>query len=142
MKDIELADIEAARAALPSLVRRTPIIPLARDSAEIGLERCFSQVRKPPGHRLLQGPRSLRHAERPLGTSQSPRRRAVILGEFAQAFAYAGRTMDVPITVVMLDHSSTYKVAATEGHGATVHFCGRTPLNASPPWSGWPVTLE
>ncbi len=41
MKNIELKDIEAARAALPASVRRTPIIPLARDSAEIGRERCF-----------------------------------------------------------------------------------------------------
>ena len=41
MEYIGLKDIEAARAALPAPVRRTPIIPLARESAEIGRERCF-----------------------------------------------------------------------------------------------------
>ena len=37
----ELKDIEAAHAALPADIRRTPILPLGRESAEIGNERCF-----------------------------------------------------------------------------------------------------
>ena len=37
----ELKNIEAARTALPADIRRTPIIPLAHESAEIGNEQCF-----------------------------------------------------------------------------------------------------
>jgi len=40
--------------------------------------------------------------------------------------------MDVPITVVMLDHTSPYKVAVTEGHGAKIHFCGTDALERQP----------
>ncbi len=132
MKGIELADIEAARAALPSLVRRTPIIPLARDSVGIGQERCFLKCE----NLQVTGSYKVRAAFAMLNAlSEQARAQGVVLsssGNFAQAFAYAGRTMDVPITVVMLDHSSTYKVAATEGHGATVHFCGTDALERQP----------
>ena len=36
-----LDDIEQARAALPDAIRRTPIVPLARDTAEVGHEKLF-----------------------------------------------------------------------------------------------------
>jgi len=55
------------------------------------------------------------------------RARGIVLtssGNFAQAFAYAGRLMQVPIVVVMLDRTSAYKVEATRAHGAEVVFCG------------------
>src|SRR3546814_10314898 len=53
-------------------------------------------------------------------------------GNFAQAFAYAGAVMDVPIAVVMLDRTSPYKVAATRGYGAEVIFCGGDALARQP----------
>jgi threonine dehydratase len=40
--------------------------------------------------------------------------------------------MNVPITVVMLDSTSPYKVAATKGHGAKIHFCGTDALARQP----------
>ncbi len=53
-------------------------------------------------------------------------------GNFAQAFAYAGRLMNVPIAVVMLRQTSAYKIKMTEDHGAEVILCddamGRQPL--------------
>ena len=36
-----LEDIESAREKLPAAIRRTPIVPLSRESAEIGRERLF-----------------------------------------------------------------------------------------------------
>ena len=59
-------------------------------------------------------------------------------GNFAQAFAYAGRVMGVPITVVMLDRTSPYKVAATEGHGAVSISAARMRSSASRRCSGLP----
>ncbi len=132
MEYIGLKDIEAARAALPAPVRRTPIIPLARDSVEIGQERCFLKCE----HLQVTGSFKVRAAFTMLNAlPEQARTKGVVLassGNFAQAFAYAGRTMGVPITVVMLDHTSPYKVAVTEGHGAKVHFCGTDALERQP----------
>jgi len=128
----ELKDIEAARTALPTDIRRTPIIPLARDSAEIGNERCFLKCE----NLQVTGAYKIRAAFTVLNAlPEEARKQGVVLsssGNFAQAFAYAGRTMGVPITIVMLDHTSTYKVRATEGHGGEVHFCGTDALERQP----------
>ena len=129
---IGLKDIEAARAALPRLVRRTPIIPLARDSAEIGQERCFLKCE----NLQVTGAYKIRAAFSVLNAlPEQERAKGVVLmssGNFAQAFALAGRLMDIPITVVILDQTSPYKVAATAGHGAKVHFCGTDALERQP----------
>jgi len=44
-------------------------------------------------------------------------------GNFAQGLAYAGRELGVPVTVVMLERSTPYKVEATRRLGAEVVFC-------------------
>ncbi len=128
----ELNDIEAARAALPADIRRTPIIPLARESAEIGGERCFLKCE----NLQVTGAYKVRAAFTMLNAlPEVAREKGVVLassGNFAQAFAYAGRTMGVPITVVMLDRTSAYKVRATQGHGGEVYFCGADALKRQP----------
>ena len=128
----ELKDIEAARAGLPADIRRTPIIPLARDSTEIGDERCFLKCE----NLQVTGAYKVRPAFTVLNAlPNNARDRGVVLmssGNFAQAFAYAGRKMGVPITVVMLDHTSAYKVQATRGHGGDVYFCGTDALERQP----------
>ncbi len=129
---VQLGDIEAAAAALPSVIRRTPILPLARDSAEIGNEHCFLKCE----NLQVTGAYKVRAAFTMLNAlDEAARKKGVVLtssGNFAQAFAYAGRILDVPITVVMLDHTSAYKVAATEGHGGEVYFCGTDALERQP----------
>jgi threonine dehydratase len=129
---IDLGQIEAARAALPAYIRRTPILPLARDSAEIGDERCFLKCE----NLQVTGSYKVRAAFTVLNSlSEEARSRGVVLtssGNFAQAFAYVGRRMGVPITVVMLDRASPYKVRATEGHGGEVYFCGTDALERQP----------
>jgi threonine dehydratase len=45
-------------------------------------------------------------------------------GNFAQAIAYAGRELNVPVTVVMLQRSARYKVEAARQWGAEIVFSG------------------
>ena len=129
---IKLKNIEAAGSAFPPDIRRTPIIPLARESAEIGNERCFLKCE----NLQVTGAYKVRAAFTMLNAlPEDARNKGVILtssGNFAQAFAFAGRTMGVPITVVMLDRSSPNKVKATEGHGGEVYFCGTDALERQP----------
>jgi threonine dehydratase len=84
----------------------------------------------------VTGAYKIRAACNMLGSLDAPARaRGVVLtssGNFAQAFAYAGREIGVPICVVMLDGTSPYKVAATREHGAEVVFCGTDALARQP----------
>ena len=127
-----LQDIEDAREALPSIVRRTPIVPLAPESCDIGHERLFLKAE------CLQvtGAYKVRAAFNVLRClSELERKRGIVLassGNFAQAFAVAGAQLGVSVVVVMLDQTSTYKVTATQELGAEVVFCGRDALNRQP----------
>jgi threonine dehydratase len=119
-----LDEIHAARDALPEVVRRTPVLPLARDAAEIGAERLFLKCEclQVTGAYKVRAAFNVMHRMPP-----DQRARGIVLtssGNFAQAFAYAGRRMQVPIVVVMLDRTSRYKVEATRAHGAEVVMCG------------------
>lgn len=119
-----LDDIRRARAALPDAVRVTPVLPLARDSAEIGRERLLLKCEclQATGAYKVRAAFNVMHEMDP-----ERRARGIVLtssGNFAQAFAWAGRLMGVPIVVVMLDRTSAYKVQATRAHGAEVVFCG------------------
>ena len=127
-----LQDIEYAREALPSIVRRTPIVPLAPESCDIGHEKLFLKAE------CLQvtGAYKVRAAFNVLRClSELERKRGIVLassGNFAQAFAFAGAQLGVSVVVVMLDQTSTYKVTATQELGAEVVFCGRDALNRQP----------
>jgi len=127
-----LADVERARDALPDVVRRTPLLPLARSSAEIGDERLFLKCEclQVTGAYKVRAAFNVMHE-----MSAEQRARGIVLsssGNFAQAFAYAGRRMDVPIVVVMLDRTSAYKVEATRAHGAEVVLCGNAAAARQP----------
>ncbi len=91
----DLNDIKAARSALPEYIRRTPIIPLARESAEIGSERCFLKCE----NLQVTGAYKVRAAFTVLNSlPEAARSKGIVLsssGNFAQAFAYAGRMMGV-----------------------------------------------
>lgn len=129
---ITLDDIERTRRGLPDPVRRTPILPLACDSAEIGRERLFLKCE----NLQVTGAYKPRAAFAVLNAlTPAQREKGVVLtssGNFAQAFACAGARMGVPITVVMLDRASPYKVEATRGYGAEVLFCGDDALARQP----------
>ena len=127
-----LCDIEAARGALPSVVRRTPVLPLAPEPRDIGHEKLFLKAES----LQVTGAYKVRAAFnviRCLGKLE--RKRGIVLassGNFAQAFAFAGAQLGVSVVVVMLDQTSTYKVSATQELGAEVVFCGRDALNRQP----------
>jgi threonine dehydratase len=123
-----LDDINAARNALPATVRRTPILPLARTSAEVGKEKLFLKCE----NLQVTGAYKIRAAFTVLRTlTEAQRKQGLVVtssGNFAQAYAYAGAQMGVPIVVVMLDSTSPYKVENTKGYGAEVVFCGSDAL--------------
>jgi len=127
-----LDEIRRAREALPEAVRLTPLLPLARDAAEIGEERLFLKCE------CLQvtGAYKVRAAFHVLHEMPAAQRaRGIVLtssGNFAQAFAYAGRLTGVPVVVVMLDRTSAYKVEQTRAHGAEVVFCGTDAAERQP----------
>ena len=52
---------------------------------------------------------------------------AASAGNHAQAVAYHGRRLGVPVTIVMPKPTPTIKVMQTEGHGATVVLHGELP---------------
>lgn len=123
-----LDDIAAARDALPATIRRTPILPLARTSAEVGKEKLFLKCE----NLQVTGAYKIRAASTVLRSlTDEQRKRGLVVtssGNFAQAYAYAGAQMGVPIVVVMLDSTSAYKVENTRGYGAEVVFCGSDAL--------------
>ena len=127
-----LRDIEVARDALPSVVRRTPVLPLAPKPCDTGREKLFLKAE------CLQvtGAYKVRAAFNVIRSlSELERKRGIVLassGNFAQAFAFAGVQMSVSVVVVMLDQTSAYKVSATQELGAEVVFCGRDALNRQP----------
>lgn len=127
-----LDDIERARATLPAVIRRTPIVPLARDTAEVGRERLFLKCE----NLQVTGAYKVRAAFTALNAlDDTQRRRGIVVtssGNFAQAYAYAGALMAVPVVVVMLDDTSPYKVEQTRGYGAEVVFCGSDALARQP----------
>ena len=129
---VSFDDIRDARSRLHPAVRRTPIVPLARNGREIGAEKLYLKCE----NLQVTGAYKVRAAFTMLDRLNSEQKaKGVILtssGNFAQAFAYAGRLLDVPIDVVMLRETSPYKVDATRDHGAEVIFCddalGRQPM--------------
>ncbi len=123
-----LDDIRAARANLPDVIRRTPILPLARDSAEVGRETLFLKCE----NLQVTGAYKVRAAFTVMNSlNEEQRSKGLVVtssGNFAQAYAYAGALMNVPVVVVMLDSTSPYKVEQTRGYGAEVVFCGTDAL--------------
>jgi len=123
-----LDEIHAARANLPAVVRRTPILPVARDSAEVGREKLFLKCE----NLQVTGAYKVRAAFTVMNSlGEEERASGVVVtssGNFAQAYAYAGAMMNVPVVVVMLDSTSPYKVEQTRGYGAEVVFCGTDAL--------------
>jgi len=121
---VTLREIQHTRAALPKVLRRTPILPLADDPADAGNERLFLKAEnlqitgayKPRAAfaRVAAIPRMLLDKGIVLTSS----------GNFAQAFALAGRLVRSRVVCVMLDQTSPFKVEAARALGAEVVFCG------------------
>jgi threonine dehydratase len=120
---LSLADIEAARRVIAGHVLRTPMLPAPRLSALTGAEVFVKyenlQVTnsfKERGARAKLA--SLSAAERARGVI------AMSAGNHAQAVAYHGKRLGIPVTIVMPLGTPTMKVTQTEGHGANVVLYG------------------
>ncbi len=118
---LTLDEIRAAAAELPAQVRRTPVLPLIEELEGGGC--LFAKCEN-----LQQtGSYKLRAAFTVLGRlSAAQRARGAALsssGNFAAAFAYAGRVLGIPTTVVMMRRTQPNKVARTRELGAEVVLC-------------------
>ncbi|MEQ8227862.1 MAG: threonine/serine dehydratase [Rhodospirillales bacterium] len=129
---VTLDAIRDAKANLPRAIRRTPVIPVARDSAEVGAETLFLKCE----NLQVTGAFKIRAVFNVLHhLTAEQKAKGVVLassGNFAQGFAFAGKTMGIPVTVVMLDATSPYKVDGTRGYGAEVYLCGDDALARQP----------
>ena len=114
-----LDDIRAAARAIEGAVIRTPTVKSRTLSEIIGAEVWlkfenlqFTAAYKERGalNKLLQ----LTDEERARGVV------AASAGNHAQALAYHGRRLGIPVTIVMPVSTPTIKVTQTEGHGAHV----------------------
>ena len=117
-----LQSFEAARALLREKIRVTPLLYSDSLSALTGASVYLKAESLQLTHSF-----KIRSAYGGLLPRLEEARRAGVVtgssGNFAQALAYAGREMGVPVTVVMLERSAPYKVEATRRLGAEVVFC-------------------
>ena len=129
---ITLAEVEDAWARRCPEVRRTPIVPLAREAGEVGAESLFLKLE----NLQVTGAFKARSAFYVLSLlSPEDRARGIVLGSsgnFAQAFAYAGKAMGAKVVVVMLERASPFKVEAVRRYGTEVVFCANDYLARQP----------
>src|SRR5262245_40992405 len=122
---ISLAEIEAARAALPPQVVHTPLLFSAELSASAGGEVFFKleSLQVTGSYKPRAAFTILNH----LSPEQKVRGAALSSsGNFASAFAYMGRLLGIPTAVVMMDKTSPLKVAKSQRYGAEIVLCGKT----------------
>ncbi|HVL78637.1 MAG TPA: threonine ammonia-lyase [Sphingomicrobium sp.] len=119
MQPPTIDDIRAAAGRIAGSVIRTPMLMSRTLSEIIGAEVWlkfenlqFTAAYKERGalNKLLQ----LSGEERSRGVI------AASAGNHAQAVAYHGRRLGIPVTIVMPSNTPTIKVSQTEGHGARV----------------------
>lgn len=117
---VTLEEIEAAARGLPSIIRHTPLWPCALEVSDIGRERLFLKLEN------LQsiGAYKVRAAFTTVASlTPEQRERGIVLtssGNFAQAFALAGRFYGIRTCVVMLRATSPYKIEGARTLGAEV----------------------
>ena len=118
-----LADIRAAATAIEGAVVRTPTL-LSRTlsdiiDAEVWLK--FENLQFTAAYKERGALNKL------LRLTPEERKRGVVAasaGNHAQAVAYHGRRLGIPVTIVMPVPTPMIKVTQTEGHGATVELIG------------------
>jgi threonine dehydratase len=116
---VTIADIEAARRVIESVVLRTPMLPAPKLSALTGADVYVK-------YENLQVTNSFKDRGalvKLASLSEVERKRGVITmsaGNHAQAVAYHAARLGIPSTIVMPVTTPFVKVAATRSHGAQV----------------------
>lgn len=128
LRNVALAEIEAARGVIAGSVHRTPT--LSSRTAAVFLESATGS--KPAGGQVFLKAEHLQKTGsfKPRGMvakvaslTEAERRAGIITisaGNAAQGYAYAGAAVGVPVTVVMPAAANPMKAAATAGYGAEV----------------------
>ena len=114
-----LADIRAAASAIKGAVIRTPthLSRTISDMVDADVWLKFENLQFTAAYKERGALNKL------LTLSDDERRRGVVAasaGNHAQALAYHGKRLGIPVTIVMPVSTPTIKVTQTEGHGATV----------------------
>jgi len=114
-----LADIQAAAARIAGAVIQTPTL-LSRTLSELvgsDIWLKFENLQFTAAYKERGALNKL------LALDEDERRRGVVAasaGNHAQAVAYHGKRLGIPVTIVMPVSTPTIKVTQTEGHGANV----------------------
>ena len=114
-----LADIQAAAARIDGAVIHTPTLHSRTLSELVGADIWlkFENLQFTAAYKERGALNNL------LALGEDERRRGVVAasaGNHAQAVAYHGKRLGIPVTIVMPVSTPTMKVTQTEGHGATV----------------------
>ncbi|HEV2291936.1 MAG TPA: threonine ammonia-lyase [Gemmatimonadales bacterium] len=120
-----LAEVRAARERIGTAVVRTPTVP-ALALGDQSPSRLYLKLENTQRTGSFKDRGAL---NRMLDLSPAERRRGVVTasaGNHAQAVAYHGGRLGVPVDVVMPEHTPLIKVANTERFGAGVRFHGAT----------------
>ena len=123
--ELAVSDIEAARERIGASIVRTPVVPALalRDRLRAPLHLKLENMQRTGSfkdrgalNRLLE----LTDAERACGVVTAS------AGNHAQAVAYHGSRLGIPVHVVMPEHTPLIKVSNTRRFGADVRFHGAT----------------
>jgi threonine dehydratase len=122
---VQLADVLAARERIRDGIVTTPVVPALalRDRLSCNLQLKLESTQR-TGSFKDRGA-----LNRMLDLTAEERARGIVTasaGNHAQAVAYHGRRLGVPVEVVMPEHTPLVKVANTRHFGAGVRFHGST----------------
>jgi threonine dehydratase len=118
---VTLDQIRTAAEAIKPFIHETPLLPARELSSACGC-RAFLKAE----NLQVTGSFKIRAAMNSVLNLPSKNINGVIAsssGNFAQALAYAGSRLGIPVTIVMEQRSSPLKVARTRQYGAEVVFC-------------------
>lgn len=109
-----LEKLHQIRASLPPQVLKTPVLPGAYGWMMAESLQTTGSYKLRAAFHLLQ---SLTDEEKARGAALTSS------GNFAQAFAYAGKALGIPTVVVMQEGASPFKMERTRNYGAELVLC-------------------
>lgn len=116
---VSLQDVTAAAARIAPYIATTPLLEAPLLSAELGFRLLLKAE-----NLQLTGSFKVRGAfNQILQASEKEKRRGVVAlssGNHAQAVAYAGKTLGVPVTIVLPSDAPAIKVSRTRGYGGEI----------------------
>lgn len=109
-----LDELKAIRRSLPEQVLKTPVLPSPYGWVQAESLQTTGSYKLRAAFHVLQ---SLTEEEKRRGAALTSS------GNFAQAFAYAGKVLGIPTVVVMQEGASGFKMERTRSYGAELVLC-------------------